>query len=115
MHYSRCLSVKPLVFQGDLSLRLRTDKAGTVLSNRLHRGKKAHGRNTCGDIHRRQTQVTTPVLTCSLWTTISLTIMMLMRFPTLGSLYTAATCYKNKTHRQKMQTSTNPIQSKDGL
>lgn len=40
MHYSRCLSVKALVFQGDLSLRVGTDKAGTVLSNRLCRGKK---------------------------------------------------------------------------
>lgn len=115
MHYSRCLSVKALVFQGDLSLRVGTDKAGTVLSNRLCRGKKkVYAGNTCCDIHQGRIEVATPALTCSLWTTISLTIMMLMRFPTLGSLYTAATCNKSKTYRQKMQNSTKPIQSKEG-
>lgn len=33
--------------------------------------------------------------------------MMLMRFPTLGSLYTAATYNEDKTQRREMQTSTN--------
>lgn len=93
---------------GSILLRYETDKEGSVLSNKPHSEKT---RDTCTDItHIRGLEtgsIQDPALTCSLWMTTSLTIMMLMRFPTLGSLYTAATYNKDETQRQKMQTSTN--------
>lgn len=103
-HYSIvCFPRRPL-------LRVETDKAGSVLSGLQRKGL---ARDTCTDVSHIGDLDTggQPALTCSLWMMISLTIMMLMRFPTLGSLYTAATCNKDKTHRQKMQTSTNLSQS----
>ena len=115
LQVARCLTIVPFVFQGDLSWDLRLTRQAVSFQTgptvkRPGQGH-LHWRQPYGDLDTGS--IKDPALTCSLWTTTSLTIMMLMRFPTLGSLYTAATCNKDKTHRQKMQTSTNLNQSTD--